>query len=248
MRRPRRTSLSQRLLGTRLPPVLPAFVAGFLAAAVTGQLGAFPSTFALPGLELIRPEFSWTAIATVTPVLLALMTVQSNVPSVIYLRSQGFRPPERILNLVSGAGTLLGRSSGRSGLARPAPRPGHRRTDRGRSFAPLPLDLSARRGRPAHRDLRRHGGRSRGARSPGAPADDGGSALVPALAVALREISAGPLVLGPLFAFAIALSNMTVFGLGSFFWSLVLGTAISLLLERDGWKRFRAGALDEGDA
>jgi hypothetical protein len=50
------------------------------------------------------------------------------------------------------------------------------------------------------------------------------------------------LVLGPLFAFAIALSDMTVLSLGSFFWSLVLGTAISLLLERDGWKELRARA------
>jgi hypothetical protein len=35
---------------------------------------------------------------------------------------------------------------------------------------------------------------------------------------------------------------MTVFGLGSFFWSLVLGTAISLLLERDGWNQLRSEA------
>jgi predicted benzoate:H+ symporter BenE len=74
-----------------------------------------------------------------------------------------------------------------------------------------------------------------------------GLALVPALAVAIREIGAGPLVLGPLFAFAIALSHMTVFGLGPFFWSLVLGTAISLLLERDGWRQLRA-KVDEANA
>ena len=67
-----------------------------------------------------------------------------------------------------------------------------------------------------------------------------GLALMPALAAALREISAGPLVLGPLFAFAIALSDMTVLGLGSFFWSLVLGTAISLFLEREGWRELRS--------
>jgi branched-subunit amino acid ABC-type transport system permease component len=67
-----------------------------------------------------------------------------------------------------------------------------------------------------------------------------GWALVPALVVAIREISAGPLVLGPLFAFAIALSDMTILGLGSFFWSLVLGTAISLFLEREGWRELRS--------
>jgi benzoate membrane transport protein len=64
-----------------------------------------------------------------------------------------------------------------------------------------------------------------------------GLALLPAVSVALREISSGPLVLGPLFAFAIALSRMSVLGLGPFFWSLVVGTAVSLFFEREGWRR-----------
>jgi benzoate membrane transport protein len=67
-------------------------------------------------------------------------------------------------------------------------------------------------------------------------------ALVGALVGALKEITKGPLVLGPIFAFAIALSDMNLFGLGAFFWSLVLGAVISLLLERDGWKRLPAEA------
>lgn len=67
-----------------------------------------------------------------------------------------------------------------------------------------------------------------------------GLALVGAIVGALKEITHGPLVLGPMFAFAIALSDMTLFGLGRFFWSLVIGTIITLLLERDGWKRLRA--------
>jgi benzoate membrane transport protein len=240
--------VSQRVLGTRLPPVLPAFVAGFLAAAVTGQLGAFPSTFALPGLEFIRPEFSWTAIATVTPVLLALMTVQSNVPAVIYLRGQGYRPPERVLNAVSGAGTLLGSLFGpiTVSLALPpvlvtaGPTAGDRSLRYRSIFLPVAGGLLIAVFAATAADL-----------AVLVPTvlllAMAGLALVPALAVALREISKGPLVLGPLFAFAIALSKMTVFGLGSFFWSLVLGTAVSLLLERDGWRRLRSEAADEGD-
>ena len=69
-----------------------------------------------------------------------------------------------------------------------------------------------------------------------------GLALVGALIGALKEITRGPLVLGPILAFAIALSDMTLFGLGPFFWSLVLGAAISLLLEREGWKELQSGA------
>jgi benzoate membrane transport protein len=67
-----------------------------------------------------------------------------------------------------------------------------------------------------------------------------GLALVGALVGALKEITRGPLVLGPTFAFAIALSDMTLLGLGPFFWSLVLGAVTSLVLEPDGWKRLHA--------
>jgi benzoate membrane transport protein len=240
--------VSQRVLGTRLPPILPAFIVGFLAAAVTGQLGAFPTTFALPGLEFIRPEFSWTAIATVTPVLLALMTVQSNIPSEIYLRSQGFHPPERILNVVSGAGTLLGSLFGpiTVSLALPpvlvtaGPAAGDRSLRYRSIYLPIAAGLLIAIFAATATDLAV-------LVPPVLLLTMAGLALVPALAVALREISVGPLVLGPLFAFAIALSKMTVFGLGPFFWSLVLGTAISLLLERDAWKRLRSEASDVGE-
>ena len=72
-----------------------------------------------------------------------------------------------------------------------------------------------------------------------------GLALVGALVHAMKEITQGPLVLGPIFAFAIALSDITLLGLGPFFWSLVGGACVSLLLERDGWRRLRAEAIGE---
>jgi benzoate membrane transport protein len=233
--------LGQRFLGTRVPAVLPAFVAGVVATAATGSLGAFPSSFSLPGFELIAPELSWTAIVTVTPVLVALMTVQSNIPSVIYLRSQGFSPPERTLNVVSGVGTLLGSALGpvAVSLALPpilvtaGPAAGER-SQRYRSiFVPVAAGLLIALFARTAADLAV-------LLPPVLLLAIAGLAIVPALAAALREITRGPLVLGPLFAFAIALSDMTLFGLGSFFWSLVLGTLISLFLEREEWKELRA--------
>jgi benzoate membrane transport protein len=232
--------VSQRVLGTRVPPILPAFLAGLLVAAITGQLGEFPTSFSLPALAVIRPEFSWAAIATATPVLVALMTVPSNIPSVIFMRSQGFDPPERLINVVSGAGTIAGSLFGPIVV----------------SLALPPVLLTAGAGA---------GDRSIRYRSAYLPAIAGlgialfastaadlavlvpsvlllsmaGLALVGALVAAIREIARGPLTLGPVFAFAIALSDMTLFGLGPFFWSLVLGTAISLFLEREGWAESR---------
>jgi benzoate membrane transport protein len=233
--------VGQRVLGTRLPPILPAFLAGCLAALLTGQLGEWPSAFALPTFEVIRPSFSWTAIATVAPVLLALMTVQANVPSIIYLRSQGYRPPERVLNVVSGAGTLLGSVFGpvAVSLALPpvlvtaGPAAGDRSLRYRSIYLPVAAGLLIAVLAAIAADLAL-------LIPPVLLLAMAGLALVPALAAALREISVGPLVLGPLFAFAIALSDMTVLGLDPFFWSLVLGTAISLLLEREGWRELRA--------
>jgi benzoate membrane transport protein len=212
-----------------------------LVVVLTGQLGAFPSSFALPSLDILRPEFDWSAIATATPVLVALLTVQSNIPSVIYLRSQGFRPPERVINVTSGVGTIVGSFVGPIAV----------------SFALPPVLLTAGPGA---------GPRSIRYRSVYLPVAAGlliavfastaanlavlvpptlllamaGLALVGGLVGALKEIVRGPLILGPVFAFAIALSDMTLFGLGPFFWSLVLGAGISLLLERDGWRQLRA--------
>ena len=57
----------------------------------------------------------------------------------------------------------------------------------------------------------------------------------------LQQIVKGSLLLGPLFAFAIAQSPLTLFGFGPFFWALVLGIGVSLLLERDELSSLRAG-------
>jgi benzoate membrane transport protein len=240
--------VSQRVLGTRIPPIVPAFGAGLVVAALTGQLGSLPASFDLPALEIVRPAFSWTAIATVTPVLVALLTVQSNIPSMIYVRSQGFRPPERPINVVSGVGTILGSFLGpvAVSLALPpvlltaGPTAGPRALRYRTVFLPVAAGVVI-------------------AVFAGTAADLAvlvprtlllalaGLALLVALIVALREITRGPLVLGPLFAFAIALSNMTLLGLGPFFWSLVLGATTSLLFERDGWKQLHADILAPGE-
>jgi len=235
--------VGQRLLGTRFPAIVPAFLAGSLAALLTGQLGEFSSTFSLPSFELVRPVFSLTAILTVAPVLLAVMTVQSNIPSVIYLRGQGFAPPERLINLVSGGTTLLGCLFGpvAVSLALPpvlvtaGPDAGERSLRYRALFLPVAAGLLIALFAAVAADLAQ-------LIPPVLLLAIAGLALVPALVAALKAISEGPLVLGPLFAFAIALSDMTILGLGPFFWSLVVGTAISAFLERDGMKELRARA------
>ena len=242
---------SPRVLGPVVPPILPAFVAGLVAASLTGELGAFPSTFETPAMEPIAPAFSLAPILTVTPVLLALMTVQANVPSVVYLRAQGFDPPARLIDLVSGVGTALGSFLGPlpCSLALPpvlvmaGPTAGDRSLRYRAVFLPIAISFAIAVFAGTAADLAV-------LLPPALLLAIAGLALLPALVAAVREIAAGPLVLGPVLAFAIALSELTIAGLGPFFWSLVLGTGVSLAFERDGWRelRRRADARAQEDA
>jgi benzoate membrane transport protein len=237
---------SQRVLGATVPPILPAFVVGLLAALVTGQLGPLPTSFDTPGLEPIRPAFTWTAILTVTPVLVALMTVQANIPSLVYLRTQGFDPPTRLVDLVSGVGSILGSFFGPVPMAvalppvlvmgGPAAGPVSLRYRA--TFLPVALGIGIALFAGTAADLAV-------LFPPALLLAIAGLALLPALIVALRAITAGPLVLGPVLAFAIALSDLSVAGFDPFFWSLVLGTIVSLVFERDGWRELRARLGDD---
>jgi benzoate membrane transport protein len=157
------------------------------------------------------------------------------------MRSQGFHPPERVINVVGGAGTMLGSLVGpiAVSLALPpvlltaGPGAGERALRYRSVYLPVAAGLLIALFASTAADL-----------AVLVPTTlllaMAGLALIGALVGALKEIARGPLVLGPTFAFAIALSNMTLFGLGPFFWSLVLGAVISLVLEPDGWKRLHA--------
>jgi benzoate membrane transport protein len=181
------------------------------------------------------------AIATATPVLVILITLQSNLPSVVFLRNQEYHPPERMIDTVGGVGTLVGSLLGPTAvsLSLPAtalvsgPEAGeHELRHRSVYLAsgalvligvlagiaadlpeiiPLPLLLAL-----------------------------AGLAVVSVLANALQQIAQGPLLLGPLFAFAIALSKISLLGFGPFFWALVIGTGISVLFERDELQMLRS--------
>ena len=171
------------------------------------------------------------------------MTLQANVPSIILLKGLGYEPPEKALNVVSGAGTLLGSLLGPTAVSVPV------------LLTPLAAgpDAGGRRVRywsvyVAGSSLVAMGLLSGVAAElaeiiPGALLRTlAGLSLVGVLISALRQISEGPLLLGPLFAFATALSPLAFFGLGRYFWALLFGLLVSLLLERREMRALRAKA------
>lgn len=227
--------VSLRFLGTRIPAVLPALVAGTIVAALSAKVGELPESIPPPSIRLIAPTASLESIIALTPVLVMLLTVQSNIPSILFLRTQGYDPPERRLHTSSGIITAISSLAGPTGvsLSLPAtslvagPQAGdHRYRHRAVYIASGVVLLTALFSGIAT-DLA-------SILPLGLMLAIAGLAVIAILLNALREVTTGPLTLGPVFAFAIALSDISLFGLGPFFWGLVIGTGVSMLLERDG--------------
>lgn len=223
-------------------PLLPALVGGIAAAVLTGHLGA-PPTLEPPGLELTLPTFSLTTIVSITPVLVAITVLQANVPSMVFLRSQGYEPPAREIDVTSGVGTIALSLLGPTAVSIPLP------------IMPLVAgpqcgawDRRFRVALAATIALVTIGvfGGVAASLVTWLPAALvlalAGLALAGVLAPALGQVTAGPLIWGPLFAFVVVQSNLTLVGLGSYFWALVIGVAVSAVVERDQLRAFNAVA------
>jgi len=235
--------LGYRFLNNRVPAILPALVTGLTIAAVTGQLGQLPGGFSLPSLRITMPIFSLPAIITISSVLLVLIIVQSNLPSIVFARNQGFKPPDRVVDMVSGLGTIFGSLLGPLAVSLSLPA-------MSLVAGPEAGELQIR-----YRSVILV---AAGAILIGLLASIAvivpeiipesllltlaGLAVVGVLINALKQVTKGPLILGPVFAFAVASSKISLLGFGPFFWSLLIGMAVSLLLERDKIKEYQKQA------
>ncbi|MCW2134429.1 Benzoate membrane transport protein [Arthrobacter sp. VKM Ac-2550] len=136
--------LSSLFLG-KVPPIFAALVVALVGAAVLGRFGSIDGGFRAPIVEPTLPVFSWESILTVTPVLVVLIVLQANVPSLVFLRSQDYSPPVRVLDFLSGIGTMAGSLLGPVGV--PCPCPLQRwwpdRTRAGRNTGTAQISLSA---------------------------------------------------------------------------------------------------------
>lgn len=232
--------VSRRLLGERVPAILPALVIGFFVTAITGQFRPLAGSLSLTRPALTLPVFSFPAILTATPVFVVLITLQANLPSVRFLQSQDYDPPEVLLDLVSGIGTIVGSFLGPTGVSLSLP------------ATSLMAGPGAGEHAIRHRSVYLAAGVAlligllagvaaglAGIIPAALLLTMAGLSVVDVLGNALKQATQGPLFLGPLFAFAVALSEISFLGFGNYFWSLVIGTAVSLLLEGDELRALR---------
>jgi len=229
--------LSRRFLEPRVPAILPAMVAGLVVAGILGEYGPFPGSGPVPTPVITTPDFSLQAILTVMPVMVVLMTVQANIPSMVFLREQGYDPPEGTVNVVSGGGTVAGSLLGPMGvsLSLPATALGAGPDAGDKSVREWTVYVMAV-GSIAIALLAGFATQLADFLPDSLLVAVIGVAVIGLLEQALSAITKGPLRWGPLFAFVIALSGMTLAGFGAFFWAIVGGLAVSFLLEREEWK------------
>ncbi len=228
--------LSRATLGDRVPALLAALLVGILIAIVSSETGPLPDP-AWPEITATLPRFTARAMITATPVLVVFIALQANAPSIVYLRSQNFAPPEKTVSIVSGVGTVVGSFFGPMGVSLSLPATaltaspdagGHEFRHRA-SYVAAGVGLMVAFVAGFATEL---------VEFIPAPLLDGivGLAVLGILAQSLQEITKGPLLLGPLVAFGASVSNIEMLGLGRFFWALALGIAVSLVLERSAWR------------
>jgi len=233
--------LARRLLPPRIPPLLPALIVGVLVATLFGDLRHLSGSWTLPSNVVMRPDFSWHAILTISPVLVVLMVALSNLSAVVYLRSQNYDPPERVIDMASGICTMV------SAFVAPVP------VNMGTFVTPLTAGPDAGIHHQRHWSVYVTSGSLvlvaltaslAGAIPSAVPLAllfaVAGLALFSVLSNALTEMVSGPLRLGPLFAFVVASSQLSVGGFGSAFWALVIGMTVSLVLEQNDWRAVRS--------
>lgn len=185
----------------------------------------------------MRPHFSWQAILTISPVIVVLMVAVANLSAVVYLRSQDYDPPERMIDIRSGMCTMM------SAFVTPVA------VNMGNFVTPLTAGPDA--GAHHRRDWSVYvtpGGivlvaltsSLAGAIPSAIPCTllfaVAGLALISVLSNAMTEMVKRPLRLGPLFAFVVASSELSLGGFGLAFWALVIGMAVTLLLEQHEWR------------
>ncbi len=236
--------VGKKYLDDRLPAIFLALVVGIAAAAILGKFGSGNAHGAMPALT--SPIFTWSAMLTVTPVMVVLIVLQSNVPSVIFLQGQQYRPPARLLNYLSGAGTVAASFLGPAGLSLSLPATAMvAGPDAGPQRYRYRAVVLASSIFLAMTPLAAFAAGAAGVLPLELLVAIAGLAVIGVLAMALKRITSGPLTLGPLVAFAVAVSDLSMLGFGPYFWSLVFGVGVAWALERDGINELRRHAAEQ---
>lgn len=226
------TAVAGRVRG--LPPVLVALLAGVAVVAVADPTSLRVGAAGLVAAPvLVRPTFSAQAILElVVPMALTVVAIQ-NAQGFAILHHAGYQPPEDRLTTACGLGSLVSAPFGAVSTCVTGPVNGILNASGPHAmrwvggvvfgvllalfgvFAPAATELALS--------------------LPGEfIAVLGGLALLPVLVASFRTAFSGPRwQLGSLATFVVTLSDVTILRISAAFWGLVIGMAVSWVVEQD---------------
>jgi benzoate membrane transport protein len=219
-------------LGRRMPPLIGAMAAGIAAIAALGEF--HPAAGAGGGLahpSLYAPAFSWPAmVELVVPLAITVLVVQ-NGQGVAVLRAAGHHPPIDAITVACGAGSMLTAFLGSVSTCLTGPvnavisGAGDRRRQYTAGMAVGVLSCVFGLLSPAITRLML-------ATPPAFIAALAGLAMLRVLQSAFATAFRDRAPLGALVAFLVTVADVGIAGIGAPFWGLVLGVAVTALLER----------------
>lgn len=227
-------------LARRLPPLIGALIAGIVAIAFSDGFGLHgPAAFTLARPNFYLPEFSWPAmVELVLPLAITVLAAQ-NAQGFVILEAAGHKPPVNAVTAACGLGSLIAASVGTVStcLTGPVNAIISSAGDRDKHYAAgVVVSLLAL---------------LFGIFSPvftrfmlATPkvfiATLAGLALLRVLERAFVVSFSGAFTLGAAVAFLVTVANVPIFSIGAPFWAVIVGLAVSWLLERGDFRKLAA--------
>ena len=227
-------------LGRRIPPIIGALLVGGVVVGTTGRFrpaAAGADWFASPVLQ--APEWSVQAmVELVVPLAITVLVVQ-NGQGIAVLRAAGHAPPINVITVACGAWSLLTAAVGAVSTCLTGPTNAllSASGERSRHYTAgiacgllamlfglfSPLFTSAMLATP-----------------PAFIAALGGLALLRVLQASFVAAFSTRFTLGALVTFVVTVADVTVLNVGAAFWGLLVGLAVSGLLERPDFSSVRS--------
>jgi benzoate membrane transport protein len=215
-----------------IPPLIGALLVGVVAIALLGKF--HPSGAALHALaqpNLVAPVFSWRALVElVVPLAITVLVVQ-NGQGVAVLNAAGHQPPINAITVACGAGSMLAALVGTVSTCLTGPvnaiisSSGERHRHYTAGLAVGVFALAFGLFAPVFTRLML-------ATPPAFVAALAGLAMLRVLQTAFNVSFRERFTLGALVTFLITVADVPIFNIGAPFWGLVIGYAVSRLLER----------------
>jgi benzoate membrane transport protein len=219
-----------------MPPLIGALIVGVDCIILFEKYRAGEAAFQYAPPNLYLPAFSWQAmLELVVPLAITVLVVQ-NGQGFAVLRAAGHKPPIDAIATACGAGSIAAACVGTvsSCLTGPVNAIISSSGEKERHYAAgvfvgalaLAFGLAA----PFFTRLML-------ATPPAFVAALAGLAMLRVLQTAFSAAFGGKFALGALVTFLVTVADVPIFNVGAAFWGLVLGFAVSWLLERDDYRR-----------